>query len=210
MKKKISISIFLFLTTLMFSQQLTESKKKYSKVVEVELKKDAIYQKIREWISINYKSSKDVLQLDSKEKIITKGNFVMDFLAVKNIVKYRISTTMIFSIKDSKFKIDLTPTKINAVDYPDMVLSNGLFEMFMTDKLLSENEFSNFSQKMALEQLKLLGYSDKKSKNLLKKSKKLLPEYFKSYKVNHENFKKEIKNTFSSIEKTVNKQEEEW
>lgn len=65
-------------------------------------KKDVIYQKNKEWISINYKSAKDVIQLDTESKIITKGNFVFEYLAGETVVKYRLSNTMTFYIIDNR------------------------------------------------------------------------------------------------------------
>jgi len=202
--KKISILFFLFLTNLIFSQQITESGNGYSEVIEVELKKDIIHQKIKEWISINYKSSKDVIQLDTNEKVITKGNFIFEYLSGQTIVRYRISNTMIFSMRDNKYKIEITPTNITSKDFPDLVITKGVYELLMTDEILSENDYLDLSKKITLNQFKLLGYNDKKSQKMLEKTEKYNVENFKSYKLNYENFKQEVNNTFTSIKNKVN------
>jgi hypothetical protein len=203
MKRKLATSILLFLTTIIFSQYIIESGKGFSEVVEVKLEKDGIRQKIKEWITINYKSAKDVIQLDTDEKIITKGNFVFEYLSGTTIVRYRLSTTMIFSLRDNKYKIEISPTKITSKDFPDLFITTGVYELLMTDKVLSENDYLNLSKKITLNQFKLLGYNDKKSQKMLKKTEKYIVENFKSYKLNYKNFKQEVKNTFISIKKTV-------
>ena len=208
MKKLLSILIFTFCITVVSSQQLTDSGESYTEVVEVKLKKDVIYQKLREWISLNYKSSNDVVQLDTKEKIITKGNTVFIYSAGKYNVKYRISITMVFSIKDNKFKVDLTPKEIVADILPDTVIDEGTYKILMTKELLSQDDYTIVADEMALKQYKNLGFNDKKSKKMLEKTKKYNLRGYESYKVNKNNFDKEIRNLFSSIKKAVNKKDD--
>jgi hypothetical protein len=208
MKIKLSILVFLFLTTLMFSQQLTESGKGYSEVVEVEFKKDVIYQKIKEWISINYKSSNDVIQLDTNEKIITKGNFVFNYAGADIPVQYRISNTMMFSIRDNKYKIDFTPTEIKSVAYPNQDMGTNMLEMFMTTEVLSEENYLVLSKETAFNAYKKMGWSDKKSKGMVKKYEDILIKGYDSYKTNNANFYIEIKSLYTSVKNAVTKKED--
>jgi hypothetical protein len=208
MKRKLSISVFLFLTTLMFSQQLTESGKEYSEVVEVEFKKDAIYQKVKEWISLTYKSSNDVLQLDTEDKLITKGNMVVNFVVTKYNFDYRISFTMVFSIRDNKYKIDFTPTEIKAVAYPDQDLGTTMFELFMTTEVLSEEDYLILSKEMAFNAYKKMGYSDEKSTKMLKKYEDTLIKGYDSYKTNKANFDIEIKSLYTSVKNAITKKDD--
>jgi len=208
MKIKLSILVFLFLTTLMFSQQLTESGKGYSEVVEVGIKKDAIYQKIKEWISLTYKSSNDVLQLDTEDKLITKGNMVVNFEVTKYKFDFRISFTMVFSIKDNKYKINLTPTEIKSIAYPSQDTGTAMLEMFMTNEVLSEEDYLVLSNENAFNSYKKIGWSDKKSTKMLKKYEDTIIKGYDSYKTNKANFDIEIKSLYKSVKNAITKKDD--
>lgn len=166
-------------------------------------KKDVIYQKNKEWISINYKSAKDVIQLDTESKIITKGNFVFEYLAGETVVKYRLSNTMTFSVKDNKFKLDLTPIAISAKGFPSLVISRGVYELLMIANILSENDSLILAKKITLKQFILNGFKQEKALKMLKKVDKYIIEGDNSYRLNHRYFKEGVKNTFISIKNTV-------
>jgi len=208
MKTKLLISVFLFLTTLIYSQQLTESGKEYSEVVEVEFKKDAIYQKIKEWISLTYKSSNDVLQLDTEDKLITKGNMVVNFAVTKYNFDYRVSFTMVFSIKDNKYKVDFTPTGIKSVAYPSQDTGTAMLEMFMTNEVLSEEDYLVLSNENAFNAYKKMGWSDKKSTKMLKKYEDNVIKGYDSYKTNKANFDIEIKSLYTSVKNAITKKDD--
>jgi hypothetical protein len=208
MKRKLSISVFLFLTTLMFSQQLTETGKGYSEVVEVEFKKDVIHQKIKEWISLTYKSSNDVLQLDTEDKLITKGNMVVNFAVTKYKFDYRISFTMVFSIRDNKYKIDYTPTGIKSVAYPNQDMGTTMLEMFMTNEVLLKEDYLVLSKENAFNTYKKMGWSDKKSKKMIKKYESTFIKGYDSYKSNKANFDVEIKSLYTSVKNAITKKDD--
>ena len=174
MKKQLLLFTFLLLTTLMFSQELVESGKSYSEVVETELTKDDIYQKLKEWISLTYNSAKDVIQLDTKEKLITKGNTIVNYVSGEYNVKYRISFTLILSIRDNKYKIDFTPTKVSSDLMPTTYIDTGVYELLMSNEVISKEDYMVSAKEMALKTYKNYGWSDKKSKKMLKKYNKEL------------------------------------
>ena len=210
MKKQLLLFTFLLLTTLMFSQQLVESGKSYSEVVETELTKDDIYQKLKEWISLTYNSAKDVIQLDTKEKLITKGNTIVNYVSGEYNVKYRISFTLILSIRDNKYKIDFTPTKVSSDLMPTTYIDTGVYELLMSNEVISKEDYMVSAKEMALKTYKNYGWSDKKSKKMLKKYNKELVKGYDSYKLNKQSFEKEIKNLYTSIKNTVNKKDKDW
>jgi hypothetical protein len=210
MKKQLLLFTFLLLTTLMFSQQLVESGKSYSEVVEAELTKDDIYQKLKEWISLTYKSAKDVIQLDTKEKLITKGNTIVNYVSGEYNVKYRISFTLILSIRDNKYKIDFTPTKVSSDLMPTTYIDTRIYELLMSNEVISKEDYMVSAKEMALKTYKNYGWSDKKSKKMLKKYNKELVKGYDSYKLNKQSFEKEIKNLYTSIKNTVNKKDKDW
>ena len=210
MKKQLLLFTFLLLTTLMFSQELVESGKSYSEVVETELTKDDIYQKLKEWISLTYNSAKDVIQLDTKEKLITKGNTIVNYVSGEYNVKYRISFTLILSIRDNKYKIDFTPTKVSSDLMPTTYIDTGIYELLMSNEVISKEDYMVSAKEMALKTYKNYGWSDKKSKKMLKKYNKELVKGYDSYKLNKQSFEKEIKNLFTSIKNTINKKDKDW
>jgi hypothetical protein len=67
--------LLLFIPLVSFGQKLNKDSNGYTEVIEVELSKKDIHQKINEWIAINYKSAQDVIQLNTVDKIVTKGNY---------------------------------------------------------------------------------------------------------------------------------------
>jgi len=210
MKKQLLLFTFLLLTTLMFSQELVESGKSYSEVVETELTKDDIYQKLKEWISLTYNSAKDVIQLDTKEKLITKGNTIVNYVSGEYNVKYRISFTLILSIRDNKYKIDFTPTKVSSDLMPTTYIDTGVYELLMSNEVISKEDYMVSAKEMALKTYKNYGWSDKKSKKMLKKYNKELVKGYDSYKLNKQSFEKEIKNLYTSIKNTINKKDKDW
>ena len=112
MKKLLFMSVMLF-TLISYSQMLNKEKNGYTKVINTELSKKEIYQKLNEWIATNYKSAKDVIQLNTEEKIITKGNFSVTFNVSKYVFIYSINNSLTFSIREKKFKIDLIPNSMS-------------------------------------------------------------------------------------------------
>jgi hypothetical protein len=59
------ILLLLFIPLVSFGQKLNKDSNGYTEVIEVELSKKDIHQKINEWIAINYKSAQDVIQLNT-------------------------------------------------------------------------------------------------------------------------------------------------
>jgi hypothetical protein len=64
--RKLFILILLFTSTLrLFSQEISKTNDGYTEIVQVELPKKEIYQKLNEWIALNYKSANAVIQLNT-------------------------------------------------------------------------------------------------------------------------------------------------
>lgn len=105
------IFILLFSPFLCLSQNLAIDKEsgKYTKqqVVEIENKlKDDLFNKTIEWITLNYNSADDVIQLKDKElgKIIVKGNFSSNMYMKKGWINH----TLVLDFKDNKFRYKYT------------------------------------------------------------------------------------------------------
>lgn len=82
-----------------------------SSVITVkDVQKDILYSKSKQWLTVYYKSSKDVIQLDDKENgiIIGKGNFVyhalgMTYASYEGWVNY----TFKIQVKDGRLKFEI-------------------------------------------------------------------------------------------------------
>jgi hypothetical protein len=66
------------------------------------ISKDNLYSRSLEWITLNYKSAKDVIQLSNKEdgKIICKGTFPVSLYLKEGWIEH----TLTLDFKDNKFR----------------------------------------------------------------------------------------------------------
>ena len=79
----------------------------YTEVVQVDsINKAILYKKAKKWFVANYKSAKDVIQLDDQEngEITGKGNFNVSYFTREPIISHTIS---IF-VKDGRYKYLIT------------------------------------------------------------------------------------------------------
>lgn len=75
----------------------------YSNVIPVDsAKKDVLYARAKKWFANNYRSSKDVIQLDDNinGEIIGKGTFTIQFFTRSPFIDHTIAV----SVKDGKYK----------------------------------------------------------------------------------------------------------
>tara|TARA_R110002153_G_scaffold28318_1_gene87544 strand:- start:33 stop:656 length:624 start_codon:yes stop_codon:yes gene_type:complete len=207
MKKLLFMSVMLF-TLIVYSQGLNKTKNGYTKVVEVELSKKEIHQKVNEWIAINYKSAKDVIQLNTEDKIIAKGNFSLALNVSKYIFNYSINNSLTFSIREKKFKIDLIP---NSMSYNGSEVGAESFKQFL-EPFESIDTFTEYQLKAAYKIYLGMGYSEKKSKKKAEKLRSTTKDTYDDYLKNLPNWNEEIKLTFQSIEDFVNKKgsDDDW
>jgi hypothetical protein len=210
MKKQLFLLSFIFLNSLIFSQQLIDSGEGYSEVVAVEMNKDEIYNSLKEWISVAYKSANEVIQLDIKEKLVAKGNTDVNMMFGEYNSKFKLYFTLILSIKDNKYKIDLTPTKIRSELTPSTSLDSGTYKILMTNEVMSQENYLVIFKKIALRTYKDMGFSNKKSQRMLKKSNETLVKGYDSYKLNKIVFEEKIKSIYDSIKNAINKKDEDW
>ena len=71
--------ILLILPLFSFGQDLNKEANGYTEVIQVELTKDDLYQKLNEWVAVSYNSANEVIQLNTTEKIIIKGILTMPY-----------------------------------------------------------------------------------------------------------------------------------
>lgn len=205
----------LFITILVFAYssihaQVINSDNEYSEVVEVELTKTEIHQKINEWISMSYNSGKDVIDMNTEDKIILKGNSSLNFQSMNQNFSYRLHHTIKFSIRDNKYKIDLIPHRLSHDTHGDM---SAILPVYLTANVYTKTEWIDIQIAMSKEIFKGMGYSDKKIQKALDKISNYRDSQYPNYVLNKENFDTKIKSTFQSIKDFISKSnddDEDW
>lgn len=111
MKRQLLLFLIFFAFTTAYGQSLKldslSGKYQSTGVVQVDsLKKDVLFLKTKEWITLNYKSANDVIQLTDKEncKIILKGAFSTNMFMKEGWLEH----TLVFDFKDGKFRYSYT------------------------------------------------------------------------------------------------------
>lgn len=107
MKKALFLCMLFFVATLQAQEPLS-----FEKVIQADsLKKDAIYNGLKEWVGMNFKSAKSVIEMDDKEAGILLlrplSNYKMKgltYLGFEGYLKYTIK----LNIKDGRFKVVIT------------------------------------------------------------------------------------------------------
>ena len=165
MKKVLLLLLFIPLITI--GQKLNKDSNGYTEVVEVELTKQEIYQKLNEWVAVNYKSAQDVIQLNTEDKIIIKGNFSVNFSVKKYVFTYRIHNALSFSIRDNKFKIDLVPNSASSDGVGEV--DSSVFKQYITDVIYTKDEFLKYSVDASMKMYLGAGFSEKKSQKMIDK-----------------------------------------
>jgi len=208
MKKLLFLSVMLF-TLMGYSQGLNKTKNGYTKVVNTELSKKEIYQKLNEWIATNYKSAKDVIQLNTEDKIITKGNFSVTFNASKYDATYMINNSLTFSIREKKFKIDFIPT---GMSYNGSEVGGAETLRQFLEPFDNIDTFTEYQVKTSYKFFLKMGYSEKKSKREAEKLRSTSKDAYNDYLKNLPTWNDEIKLMYKSIEDYVNKKgsDDDW
>lgn len=188
----------------------------YTKVFEVnELKQSEIYDKLNEFIALNFKSANDVLQLNTSSKIICKGNFIVNYVSSvsgsKSTIPLRCGATFIFSIKDGRYKVDIeTPTSVintlNNDDYSSMTPENG------QERFSIKEDFENWYVEYVRKIYSDYGMSEKQiNKTIENVIIKEMDTYYNDYKENLNIWDSKISELFFMIESSVvSSQGDDW
>jgi len=205
-----NLLLLLFVTSLfqLNAQKINDDGNGYFEVYQTDLTIKEVNQKVVEWVSENYKSAKDVIELNTESKIILKGNFLID-MKVKNLnVNYRVSNTLTFSFRDGRYKIDLVPKRIS---YNGTDVDATQFSQFITNETMSKEYYTEYSIQAAKNSFIKMGYSDKKSQKMVNKYVMPLADInYKNYIDNRKEWEYSIKTTFKSINDFVNIVNDDW
>ncbi len=196
------ILLLLLIPLFSLGQKLNKDSNGYTEVVEVELSKKDIHQKINEWVAINYKSAKDVIQLNTVDKIVIKGNYSFQ-TAFTDGTSYGVRNILTLSIRDNKYKIDLIPTsmfdKSDMKDTPATTMTQYFKEM------QNFEDFKTMVRNNSIVNLQNAGYSQKRATKMIDKNN--TPEVYRNLysmkKGTYENWNNAIVSTFKSIKDYV-------
>ena len=194
--------LLLFISLVSFGQELNKTNDGYTEVVDIELSKKEIYQKVNEWVALNYNSAKDVIQLNTEDKVIVKGNFTINFKVTKYVFTYRIHNTLTFSIRDNKYKIDLVPNSASSDGVGNV--DSSIFKQYISDVIYTKDEFLKYSSETAKESYLKLGYTEKKADKWVDKYVvNMIDDSYNLYITNKPLWDYEIASTFKSIKESI-------
>lgn len=202
--RKIFLILFVALTFQVNAQKINKSGDGYVEVVDTKLSKKELYQKVNEWIAQNYNSAKDVIQLNTEDKVILKGNYKVAFKIDNFSFNYRIHNTLSISIRDNKYKIDLTPSRIST----DLISSvDGSVLALYIQPFLDAEVFDAVYEEYSRAGLNAAGYSEKKINKLIPK---LMKGRYGEYLVNKNNWDDAIASIFNNLKKFINSADDDW
>ena len=104
-------AFFFILVFFVFSAQ-AQDRLSFEKVIQADsIKKDYIYNGLKEWVGMNFKSAKNVIEIDDKESGLLIINSVRDY-DIKNLqlscFDGYLHFTVKFQVKDGRFKVNVT------------------------------------------------------------------------------------------------------
>jgi len=203
MKKLIIVLLFFPFTC--FAQELNDDGT-ITKVVNVEMSADDIYAKLNEWVAETYNSAEAVTQLNSKSKIITKGNSTLTLkINAKNIYDYRIKHTLSISIRDKKYKMDLSLGEITSSAGFTYKLSEYAGQGLVYGKKLTKDQY----QEHLKNELSKIHTGKKLQKRIQKIAVDDLDDRYSAYEHNCLSIDEMVNSFFNGIENKV-KAEDDW
>lgn len=176
------------------SQEINLSKDGYIQVIDSKLKQKDIHSKLKEWAAINFNKSEEIINFDSEEKIILKVVIPFEYkmydrsMEKNNVVMCHISSDLIFSVRDYKFKIDFTPKDI-ATKNSYLVAERWFYEQLITPQTWTKDEY----------------IANRKSSDV---DRRTLNEYYSNYVKNKQHFDEIVDSLYSSIGSKVNTKDE--
>ncbi len=138
-------AIFLFLSISSFGQDqklmgilpMKDGKVNYTDIVMIDsMDKSKLYNKAKKWFIDQYKSAKDVIQLDDKEngEVIGKGFFETEWqTSIMSVQNVSVWHTVKVYMKDNKFKYEITNFKLKYYVPPTQFSSGSIIETAIED-----------------------------------------------------------------------------
>jgi hypothetical protein len=189
-----------------------------SLVINVDsLKAQKIQSKVLAWVALNYKSANDVIQLNSQDKIIVKGNFTIDsnkpFPDLFSKKVYYVPAhivfdhTLIVSIKDNKCKVDISfPEKVKMLNHLNTDWFFVINEYTLLNEFTIENQYETAKKNFNAQNNNNKKKTDKKLNNL----KELIEASYVCEKQIATGMNNEISALFISLQDYLNKKDKNW
>ena len=214
MKKLLLLFVF-NISLSVFTQELNKTKDGYSKIVDVELSKKEIYQKLNEWIGLNYVSAKDVIQLNTDEMIIVKGSIPINFEFHYGTFEIGVRHTLQISFRENKYKIDFLPTSAYQTNNGNELKDSKFLKQFIrTEPQKNDDEFL-LTKKNAIKEELLksgVGYNEKNAtKAANRKATKNIQKLYRRYVINQRRWNVSIRMFYEKITDYVKvNKDEDW
>ena len=218
MIKKYLFLFFILASFPVFSQSYDKEINGKTLVINVDsLKTQEIQSKVLAWVALNYKSANDVIQLNSRDKIIVKGNFEIDsnkpFPDLFSKKVYYVPAhivfdhTLIVSIKDNKCKVDISfPEKVKMLNHLNTDWFFIINEYTLLNEFTIENQYETARKNFNVQNNNNKKKVDKKLNNL----KGLIEASFVCEKQIATDMNNEISALFISLQDYLNKKDKEW
>ncbi|MBP1222056.1 DUF4468 domain-containing protein [Flavobacterium sp. 1355] len=218
MIKKYLFLFFILASFPVFSQSYDKEINGKILVINVDsLKTQEIQSKVLAWVALNYKSANDVIQLNSPDKIIVKGNFAIDsnkpFPDLFSKKVYYVPAhivfdhTLIVSIKDNKCKVDISfPGKVKMLNHLNTDWFFIINEYTLLNEFTIENQYETARKNFNVQNNNNKKKVDKKLSNL----KGLIEASFVCEKQIATGMNNEISVLFISLQDYLNKKDNEW
>ncbi|MDC1047947.1 DUF4468 domain-containing protein [Flavobacteriaceae bacterium] len=203
--------LFLLIPICAWAQELKYEDGVYSKVFQTEKSNEEVYQNAREWIAINFKSANDVLQLDTKEKLIVKGSMEFSLYTGTSVLPQLGEIMVTVSIREKRFKVDYEMSETRSKEFPNMT---GNFKnlAFLTYASMSEEDV--LKQKLASfeESARNEGWKEKKISKTKKNIIEANPGKYKNHIYTKKIFESKVTSIINSLDEYVNSEEkkDDW
>lgn len=199
--------LILLIPIFVFAQEIKYKDEVYSKVFQTDKSNEEVYQSVKEWIAINFKSANNVLQLDTKEKLIVKGTDKFTLAPrMSSYFNYYGDIMLTISIRDKRFKIDYELSKFQHVDYPESTFRLMETTFMVFGSFATEKDFLDWRLKTYEEAAR----KDKtKEKKILKAKNRIIgssSEMFTQAKTLMNELSAKVESTIDSMANYINKE----
>ena len=205
MNKIALFTLLLLVLNISNAQDLNESNNGFFKVVQTEKSNDEVYQRAKEWIAINFKSSNDVLQLDTNEKLIVKGSDKFTFVNYRSAPFGYIGQIMLtVSIRDNRFKVEYEILDLTSIEFPQMGSTHIEDFIWWKQRKMSEEELLDFRLKVFQE----APANKKRKEKWMNKVKKAIyennPQKYRDQQYNYNQLFLKVSLTINSLSDYIN------
>ena len=128
-----------------FGQDLNKEANGYTGVIQVELTKDDLYQKLNEWVAVSYNSANEVIQLNTTEKIIIKGILKLPYTNWAAKLSLNVSHSLTFTIREGRFKVDFIATSLTNSS-GGLGADISLINVFLTDEPYTKEQYLQYME----------------------------------------------------------------